>query len=357
MSRARSLSALLCLGLSVVGCGTQEPDTVPFVDSAQTSTPSADAGRICTGPATATAPITITPVVTDPKPALPATVTDSFGKQVTVKSADRILALSSTGTLATTVYALGLGKHLVGRDMGTIIPDLVSLPVVVQNGHEINAEAVLGLNPDLVLLDPSIGPHEVKDQLVAAGVHVVNVATEPGAAGIDPGIMAVANAVGLPEAGNQLAARTDNELATVRQKIAAEVPTDPAQRMRMAFLYLRGTAGVYTWLGKGSGADDLINTLNGIDVTTQQGIPSRTPLNAEAVAAANPTLILAMTRGMESVGGVDGMRKVSGLGDTKAGQVGCVVDMNDAQILSFGPMYPATLGALADAVYQRAAPA
>ena len=43
----------------------------------------------------------------------------------------------------------------------------------------------------------------------------------------------------------------------------------------MVFLYLRGNAGVYHWFGKGSGADDLIAALGGVDVAGESGLDPR----------------------------------------------------------------------------------
>ena len=51
-------------------------------------------------------------------------ITDFSGESVTVSDVSRVLALDSYGTLATTVYALGLGERLVGRDVSTGIPEL-----------------------------------------------------------------------------------------------------------------------------------------------------------------------------------------------------------------------------------------
>jgi iron complex transport system substrate-binding protein len=58
-----------------------------------------------------------------------------------------------------------------------------------------------------------------------------------------------------------------------------------------------------------------------------------------------------MTMGLRSVGGITGLLEVPGVADTTAGSTGCVVDMSDYEILSFGPQFPATLTALAHALY------
>ncbi len=117
------------------------------------------------------------------------------------------------------------------------------------------------------------------------------------------------------------------------------------------FLYARGQAGVYYLFGKGSGTDTLIAALGGIDVATEADIEGFTPLNAEALAKTKPDVILMMSAGLESVGGVDGALKLPGVLETPAGQHRRIVDMSDYQILSFGPLTAPVLDALARAVY------
>lgn len=353
---ARILGSLLLIG-TLASCGSAgaaAPDSVVPALAAGSPTP---AKRACTGPATASADPSVTPIATDSTPVLPATITDNRGKQVTIDKAERILALDVSGTLATTVFALGLGDRLIGRDISTGIPELQHLPVVTHNGHQLNGEAILDLDPDLVITNYSIGPLEVQLQLEQSGIPLVIMGNQPALDAIGPQVREVAAVFGLADLGNQLATRIDADMATARARVAELAPTDPAQRLRMAFLYMRGTAGVYSWLGKGSGADALIAELQGIDIATEFGVASSKPLNAEGLVASRPDMFLMMTKGLASVGGVEGLREVPGVGDTDAGKSSCVVDMIDYQVLSFGPTFPAVLTALADAIYRQAAPA
>lgn len=356
--RAARHALAVALVAALAACGAAESTTTETAPLANTSTDQAAASkRVCKGPATATADPTVTPIATDSQPVFPATVTDNRGKQVTVEKAERILALDVSGTLATTVYALGLGDRLVGRDVSTGIPELQDLPVVTHNGHNINGEAILNLNPDLVLTNYSIGPLEVQMQLEESGIPLLILGNQSSLESIGPQIKEVANVFGLGALGDQLAARVDADIAGARARIAELAPSDPAQRLRMAFLYMRGNAGVYSWFGKGTGADQLINELKGVDVATELGVPGARPLNAEGLVAARPEMFLMMTKGLDSVGGVEGLKTVPGVGDTDAGRASCVVDMSDYQVLSFGPMYPAVLRGLAEAIYLQAAPA
>lgn len=310
----------------------------------------------CDGPATARSQTRLTPIAKKPKPALPVTYTDVTGKPITITDTRRILAVDSYGTLASTVYALGLGDRLVGRDVSTGIPALQKLPLVTHNGHELNAEAILDLSPTVMLTDYTIGPLEVQLQLRDAGIPIVIMSDQRSREMIGPQIQAVAEVLGVPAIGEQLATRVERDVAAAEARIAALAPGNERQRLRMAFLYMRGNAGVYYWFGKGSGADDLITSLGGVDVASEVGLQGMRPLNAEGIVKADPDMYLMMSMGLKSVGGISGLLEVPGVSDTTAGLNSCVVDMTDYQILSFGPQYPATLDALATAIYSKAAP-
>ncbi|GGC53027.1 hypothetical protein [Hoyosella rhizosphaerae] len=57
-----------------------------------------------------------------PVPTFPVTVTSFDGVDVTVTDSSRIIAVDQYGTLGETVFALGLGENLVGRDTSTSFP-------------------------------------------------------------------------------------------------------------------------------------------------------------------------------------------------------------------------------------------
>lgn len=339
------LSMLVVGALAASACGTA-------ASGSSAAPTAATAGEsACAGPRTATSQGWVEPLEDTTEPELPVTVTDFTGEPVTVTDTSRVLALDTYGTLATTVYALGQGDRLVGRDVSTGIPDLSELPVVTHNGHELNAEAILELDPSLVLTDYSIGPLEVQLQLKDSGIPVVIMDGSRSRDVIGEQIRAVAEVLGVPAAGDELAERVDDEVAAAEAEVAEMLPQDPDDRVRMVFLYMRGQSGVYYWFGEGSGADDLIQALGGIDVATEVGLEGSRPINAEGLVRSEPELYLMMTHGLESVGGAEGLLEVPGVADTEAGMNGCVVDMSDYEVLSFGPQFPATLLALADAIY------
>ncbi len=315
-----------------------------------------DEPRAHVGPSTALLDsASIVPVADAPEQSLPTTVTsrDLAGDQeVTVSDTSRILPLDIAGSIAATVFALGFGDAVIGRDISTTFAEAADLPVVTSSGHAISSEAVLALRPTLVITDGTVGPTDVVLQLREAGITVVYVDAEPGLAA--PGELArqVAAALGSPETGELLAERLESELAAVVAEIESIRPADPADRVRILFLYLRGTSGIYYLFGEESGADELIEAVGGIDVAGEIGWQGLRPMTDEALVAANPDLILVMTGGLDSVGGIDALiAEKPAVGLTRAGENRRFVDMADGEVLSFGPRTPAVLDALARAIY------
>lgn len=308
-----------------------------------------------TGTSTAASVAEVQPISNPQAPQLPVTVTDVQGAEVTVNSADRILALDLYGTLADTVIALGLGDQLVGRVTSNTQSSLADLPLVTTGGHDLNVESIMSLAPTVVLMDTTNGPVEVTEQLRSAGVTVVHFDPDRSMDQVVPQIRKVAEALGVAESGERLAQRVQAELDDAIATIAEVAPSDQAQQVKMVFLYVRGTAGVFFILGEGSGADGLMTALAGVDVASESGASGTTPATSEALVKINPDLILTMTDGLESTGGLEGFMARPGVAETTAGANQRIVDMAGGQVLSFGPNTPAVLLSLATAIYTEGA--
>lgn len=356
----RAVSIALAV-LLVAGCTPVTPSTPSTAPTVIDTRPLAeldllDDPRTHVGPSTAVlADTAIVPVTGAAAPSVPTTVTshDLDGDtQVTISSVDAVIGLDISGTIGATIFGLGLGDHVVGRDVSTDFPGAEQLPIITTEGHSVNTEAILALRPDLVITDGTVGPIDVLLQLRDAGIAVVFVQSDPSVDGIHQLVGQVAAALGSPEAGELLATRLDAELKAKIAEIAAIAPVADDDRVRMIFLYLRGSAGIYYLFGEESGASELIELLGGIDVAGELGWTGMKPMTDEALIAANPDLILVMTGGLQSIGGVDALLESKpAIALTIAGQNRRFVDMADGEILSFGPRTPGVLDALARAIY------
>lgn len=332
------LSALAVIAVVVTGCST-----APIEQSA-----TADAtSHLRNGPQTARLPGSdVVPVTTDPAIALPVTVESTGGRKVTVTDVSRIVAVDRNGTLGNIVFSLGLGPKAVGRDQSTTFPSAATLPVVTGNGHQLNAESVLALNPSVVLVDEATTPPQAVQAIRDSQIPVVAFSSTRTVASTPGLIRAVAAALGVSQAGEKLVARTESEIA----KAKTNIPT-PSGDPTMAFLYIRGP-NLVLLAGPNSGADDLVAALGGKDAGTAAGFDAAfTAVTAEALLRANPDVILVMTQGADSVGGLDGVLALPGVADTNAGRARRVVQMDETEVLSFGPDIGNVLGALTRAIY------
>lgn len=334
----------------VVASGCSVPQSSVDDGTEQASGSDAVNALKLSGPASAATVPDMKPVVDDPKPSLPAKVTDAAGNTVTVPAADRILALDLYGTLTDTVIGLGMADRLVGRANSDTQKALSDLPVVTKDGHDLNIEAVMNLKPDLILTNTTIGNPRIYRKLEAAGVTVVRFEHKPSLTAIPETIKHIGTTLGVPDAAGRLAQYTSERMDTAVNQID-ELRAQTPRKPRGMVLYVRGTAGIFFILGADYGAGDVLKALGLEDTAKQDGITSMKPANAESLVSLNPEIVLAMKEGVQSAGGTDELLDRPGLSATAAGRNKRLVTADDSQLLSYGPRTPDNLLALARAIY------
>ncbi len=250
----------------------------------------------------------------------------------------RVVALANGS--AEIIASMGHLDILIGRDVASDAPALDSVEVVT-SGHQIVAEKILSLQPDLLLIDDSSGPASAIKVLETAGVRIVNISEAWQLAEIDRKVGEIAQAIGAVEDGKVLTAA----LQASKEKVA-QIPAGKT----IAFLYLRGGSAVYLIGGKGSGTDSLIAAIGGIDAGAQKFANPFTPMTAEAIATLNPDVFLVMSKGLESVGGVNGLIQLPGVAQTQAGKNRAIVAVDDSLLLSFGPRSYSLLNTLSQSI-------
>jgi len=235
------------------------------------------------------------------------------------------------------LVAMGLTKSVVGRDIASEIVELQDVPVVT-NGHDLVAERVLSLKPDILITDPDTSPKNVVRQVKRAGVQVVEMPESYDLDGISRKVSAIALAIGVPDIGDRLNASISS---------AIKEPAPPrGSKARVLFLYLRGSNGIFLVGGKGSGADLLLRAAGALDLGSTLYENPFTPINSEAILGLNPDRYLLMSAGLESVGGLDAFRRLPGI-DPKVP----VITVDDSLLLAFGPRTPDLIRQLREAIY------
>lgn len=241
--------------------------------------------------------------------------------------------------VAEIMNSLNAKAIIVGRDISSSEKALSDIPVVT-SGHQVLPEKVIALKPDIVIIDASTGPKAAIDQIKTAGIKIVQTPESWTLTDIANKVNSVATAIGAPQQGQLLNRAITSAIET------STLPNKP----RIAFLYLRGTSSIYLIGGRGSGADSLISSIGGIDVGAQTLPRPFNTMTAESLAILNPDVIIVMTKGLQSVGGISGLIKLPGVAQTRAGKNHAVIDVDDSLLLSFGPRTPSLVKALAKAV-------
>lgn len=295
----RRLAPVLALALLAAACGSA--DVAPPTDSPSTERTSA------TTPAT--------PVET--------TVLSSG------VDTSRIVTLS--GDLTELVFALGFGDSVVATDVTTVFPpEAVGLPVVGV-GRFLTAEGVLGQRPTLVLGDTQTSPLTAIEQIRGAGVPVFIFDVPTTFDGLYAKIRAVAESLGVPDSGNQLALSLE---ADIEAALTDATPLE--EEPGIAFIYSRGP-DVMLLFGSEMTTNPLISAAGGSDVGAAIGVTKTVAVTPEALVAAGPDVLIITSEGLDALGGVDGLLAMPGFAETPAGQARSILDYPEGDILTFGP--------------------
>jgi iron complex transport system substrate-binding protein len=228
------------------------------------------------------------------------------------------------------ISAMGFKSILIGRDIASTDLDLKSVPIVT-SGHQVVAEKIIALTPDLVIADKSTGPQSALDALAVAGIRVVTTPEAWTLGDMPAKVRAIANAIGAPASGAALNTALNSSLNKLQES---------PEKSRVVFLYLRGGSSIYLIGGKGSGADSLISAVGALDVGAATLTNPFSAMTSELLASLNPDVLLVMSKGLQSVGGVSGLVQLPGIAQTAAAKNKRVIAVDDSLLLSFGPRTP-----------------
>ena len=214
------------------------------------------------------------------------TLTDQAGRQVTLEAPAQTLVSCYYITTYSTL-ALGLGDRVVGlekkadtRPIYTLCaPELLEKPQV-GTLKELNVEAVVALEPDLVLMPVKLQDYAATLEDLGIPVLVVNPESQEL---LEEMLVLIAAACGVPERAEALLAYYEQQLDKVRERIQGE----EAPRVYLASnsSYLSAAPGqMYQ--------SDLITLAGGENVMSQLPGDYWTEVSYESILAADPEVIV-----------------------------------------------------------------
>jgi iron complex transport system substrate-binding protein len=266
------------------------------------------------------------------------TVTDAFGRDVRVGSAERIVTLGPDVTEI--AFALGVGDRIVGLDRSSRYPAEAMKKPNVGYRRSLSAEGLLALRPDLIIAAQDIGPPEVVDILKGLSIAVVFVPEDNSLEGIGRKIGLVAAT--LDRDGEELArsVKADFEAAA---RMAERVP----EAARKKVLFLHGLARL-TAAGDGTAADAIIGYAGATNPF--DGVNGYKAASEEALLTMAPDTILMLGDGNggptpEEVFAVPALR------NTPAAANRSLLVLDGPYMLGFGPRTAGAIRDLALALY------
>jgi iron complex transport system substrate-binding protein len=204
----------------------------------------------------------------------------------------RIVSLAPS--LTETLFALGLGERVVGVTRYCAFPaEVRELPKI--GGHlDPNFEAIVSLEPDLVMVIPS--SHENRVRLESLGVRVLEV-DQHDIDSILASILAVAEACGVAERGEALRARIERRLG----RVAAAVDDVSRPRAVVVVGHQLGEGAVRSvWAaGRNTFYDGVLRSAGGVNAV-EGGVAHYPELSREGLAALDPDVVVDVMAGLEN---------------------------------------------------------
>jgi iron complex transport system substrate-binding protein len=244
----------------------------------------------------------------------------------------RIVCLSKH--LTEMVFALGKGHNLVAVDLSSTYPDSARLLKTVGYHRALSPETIIAMNPDLVIHSNDIGPENVLPQITKAGL---NIKVFGGANTIDSSkllLKELGKFFGEESKADSLITKMDDGIKQAAAALAAMPVKDTPNVMIVHFG--RANNVYFVMSGRGGVADKMIQMAGG--KVTRYDAKGARQISAEAVATANPDIIIATDYGYDQMGTMDKfISGIPGVSLTNAGKNKRIVRFEEHDIIYFGP--------------------
>jgi len=209
-----------------------------------------------------------------------------------------------------------------------------------------NVEAILSLNPDLVVMPDWIGM-DLVNGLRAVGVPVYVFKTPESLTDIKDTIHKVAQAVDANQQGDELVSAMQKKLERI-QKITKQVPSDKKQTLIP--LSLMGSFG-----GKGTTFDDMCNYANVTNGVSAAGVVKRAAITKEMIVKMDPDVLIIPTWDFEKSGKADNfieeIKSDPALSTIKAIKSNRLVTVHDAYLYAASQYAANAVEEIAQAAY------
>jgi iron complex transport system substrate-binding protein len=263
-----TIIAVMIMGLVVAACGgPSAPAEVPVESSPPTPAPTEMQE----------------PTIEPTEDVYPLTIVDGMDREVVLASpAQRIVSIAPSNTEI--LFAIGAGDQVVGRDeVSDYPPEALDVASIGSTYGELNTEAILVLEPDLVLAATITSPEQVQT-LEVLGIPVFLLANPEDFSGLLENIKIVGILTGHEPEAEALAAGLDERIEAVTQKAAAA-------ELVSVFYEVDGTDPTAPWTtGAGTFQDVLVGLVGGENIAVD--IAGWGQMSLEEIVTRDPQVVI-----------------------------------------------------------------
>ncbi|MCW3088629.1 MAG: transporter substrate-binding protein [Sediminibacterium sp.] len=254
-----------------------------------------------------------------------------FGKkEIDGKKDLRIVSVSKH--LTEMLFALGKGHEIVACDLTSTYPDSAKGLTTVGYHRALNPEGIISMRPDLVIHSNDIGPATLIPQLEKVGLAIKTF----GAANTLDSAKLLLKELGVFFGAEAKADSIIKKIDADMQQVTAAQGSIHDTPTVMIIHYGQANNNFFVMSGRNGAGDKMIRMAGG--KTATYDAKGARQLSAEAVAAANPDIIIATDFGFDKMGGnIEGFKTVPGVGLTNAAKNNRIYRFEEHDLVYFGP--------------------
>lgn len=252
-----------------------------------------------------------------------------FNNNENDKAEKRVLSIAKQYTEI--IFALGAEKDLVAVDLSSTYPDAAKQLPTVGYHRALSVEGILAVKPDLILHDNNIGPEHVVKQLEDLKIPMkVFGKYKDNIAGTDSLIREMGEYFNKTAAADSLCKQLNEDMA-----LAIEKSKQYKDSVKVLVIHYGQASNVYLVMTQKSTAAKMLAWAGGkITVTDEKGMKQLSP---EAIAAADPDVILLTDFGYDKLGSIEKIKELPGLSKTRAANNNRIYRVEEHDMVYLGP--------------------
>lgn len=244
----------------------------------------------------------------------------------------RIISLSKH--LTEFIFALGKGHTIIGVDWSSTYPDSAKLIKPVGYHRALNPEGIISLQPDLVIHSNDIGPETVLPQISQAGIVTKVFGNANTLDSTKLLLKELGKFFGEIVKADSLCNVMDTGMAHA-SAILKEIKIKDTPSVMI--IHFGRASNIFFVISGRNGVGDKLIQMAGAKVAHYDAKGAR-QISAEAIAEANPDIIIATDFGYDQMGSMDKfITQVPGVALTNAGRNKKIIRFEEHDLTYFGP--------------------